>query len=71
MTPQTTNASNSAAEAVERGEAGAPEVTEEMLDVGFASLVKSGVIENPIEADRFAIERAFRKMFRLLKASPN
>lgn len=58
LTPQAPDIVPKPADDVEHVEAGAPEITNEMIEAAARILWASGVIPYPIEADRVAVKRA-------------
>ena len=39
------------------------EITEEMIEVGFRVLARSGISDDPLEADKLLIAEIYRAMF--------
>lgn len=51
------------AESHEAGQAGAEiEVTPEMIEVGFRVLCDSGIVDDPLEADKCTVAEVYRAM---------
>lgn len=38
------------------------EITQEMIDLGLQALHRSGIVETPLESDRFVVEEIFQSM---------
>jgi hypothetical protein len=62
----TTNTRGSSDPLSLQGEAGAPELTEKMIEAGVQVLWKSGAIENPTSLDRELVRRVYLAMLDVL-----